>query len=403
VQQKRLVATIKIIPFAAPLSAVNAAVQRFAQLLKVRPFKRLKIALIQTELPVANKHLLDKTAAVTVQRLANMENTLCGEWRCAHQQEAVTDTLNIVRREISPDLYLIAGASAVCDQADVVPASITAAGGIVTRFGMPTDPGNLLVLATFHGASCIVLPGCARSPKLNGFDWVLARLLAGIETTANDIAAMGVGGLLEDIVDRPVRRTLATKPIIGGILLAAGLSTRMGKTNKLLAPWHEKPLVSHAAHTLIAAHEAGLIQTVVAVCGHEVDTVQAAIGNLLVTHNPDFSQGMASSLRCGLQALTATKNVDGVLVVLGDMPAVTIDDIAAVIAAFDGNNIVVPTHNSKRGNPVLIGRQHFAALEQLQGDTGARALFADSVITEAPASAGVLFDIDSPSALETDK
>jgi molybdenum cofactor cytidylyltransferase len=112
---------------------------------------------------------------------------------------------------------------------------------------------------------------------------------------------------------------------------------------------------------------------------------------------------MASSLRCGLQALTATKNVDGVLVVLGDMPAVTIDDIAAVIAAFDGNNIVVPTHNSKRGNPVLIGRQHFAALEQLQGDTGARALFADSVITEAPASAGVLFDIDSPSALETDK
>ena len=76
------------------------------------------------------------------------------------------------------------------------------AGGHVARFGMPVDPGNLL----FHGALAtrpvIGLPGCARSPSLNGADWVLERYACGLQVTDADIAAMGVGGLLKEIAQR---------------------------------------------------------------------------------------------------------------------------------------------------------------------------------------------------------
>ncbi|TIO38818.1 MAG: 4-diphosphocytidyl-2C-methyl-D-erythritol kinase, partial [Mesorhizobium sp.] len=97
------------------------------------------------------------------------------------------------------DMVVIFGASALADFADVIPAAIEKAGGKVIRAGMPVDPGNLLVLGTLDGKRVIGAPGCARSPKENGFDWVLDRLIAGLDVTAGDIAGMGVGGLLMEI------------------------------------------------------------------------------------------------------------------------------------------------------------------------------------------------------------
>jgi molybdenum cofactor cytidylyltransferase len=100
-------------------------------------------------------------------------------------------------------LLLIVGASAIADRRDVIPAGIELAGGTVEHFGMPVDPGNLLLLAkSADGAPVLGLPGCARSPKLNGVDWVMQRLLAGIPVGPRDIQGMGVGGLLMEIVDR---------------------------------------------------------------------------------------------------------------------------------------------------------------------------------------------------------
>ena len=97
---------------------------------------------------------------------------------------------------------MVFGASAIADRRDVIPAAIEAAGGAVEHFGMPVDPGNLLLVGRVGEKPVIGAPGCARSPKENGFDWVLQRLLAGLAVTRSDITRLGVGGLLMEIVSR---------------------------------------------------------------------------------------------------------------------------------------------------------------------------------------------------------
>ncbi|MBB96287.1 MAG: molybdopterin biosynthesis protein [Rhodobacteraceae bacterium] len=107
---------------------------------------------------------------------------------------------------LSGDILLILTASATSDVHDVAPEALRRAGGRVDRFGMPVDPGNLLFLGDLGGRPVIGLPGCARSPALNGADWVLSRVACGLIPTGDDIAAMGVGGLLKEIPTRPQPR-----------------------------------------------------------------------------------------------------------------------------------------------------------------------------------------------------
>ena len=95
------------------------------------------------------------------------------------------------------ELAIIFGASAIADRRDVIPAALEAVGGRIEHFGMPVDPGNLLLIGTAGEHPVLGAPGCARSPKENGFDWVLMRLLAGLSVPREDITGMGVGGLLD--------------------------------------------------------------------------------------------------------------------------------------------------------------------------------------------------------------
>src|SRR5690606_41413212 len=103
------------------------------------------------------------------------------------------------------------------------------------------------------GTPALGLPGCSRSPKRNGFDWVLQRLAADVPVTARDIMRMGAGGLLTEIPSRPLPRAEATKaarpdvpraPRIAAIVLAAGQSRRMGPANKLLSPVGGLPMLA---------------------------------------------------------------------------------------------------------------------------------------------------------------
>jgi molybdenum cofactor cytidylyltransferase len=274
---------------------------------------------------------------------------------------------------------------------------------------MPVDPGNLMLMGSLGDRPAVGLPGCARSPKVNGFDWVLQRLVAGLPVAPQDVMRMGGGGLLKEIASRPLPRAEAVEqssgvpraPRIAAIVLAAGQSRRMGHVNKLLAEVDGKPMVSHVLDSLTASQA----KPVTVVTGHDYAAVEKVLPKkgFTLTHNPDYASGLSSSLRRGLAALP--ENIDGVLVCLGDMPRVSPTVIDRLIAAFnptEGRAICVPTWQGKRGNPVLFARRFFAEMQDIAGDTGARALIgehAEVVCEVAMDDDAVLLDIDTPEAL----
>jgi molybdenum cofactor cytidylyltransferase len=198
-----MVATAKIIPLAVPEDLLGEclAIATEAPLVRVAAWRPLSAWLIQTTLPRNSAKMLDKTVRVTRQRLEDLGGSLLGESRAAHEPLALAEALAAVGPEA--DLILIAGASAITDRRDALPAGVIAAGGVLEHFGMPVDPGNLILLARLGERTVLGLPGCSRSPKLNGFDWVLQRLVAGLDVAPRDIMRMGVGGLLTEIPTRP--------------------------------------------------------------------------------------------------------------------------------------------------------------------------------------------------------
>src|SRR5690606_1252894 len=150
-------------------------------------------------------------------------------------------------------------------------------------------------------------------------------------------------------------------------------STRMGGPNKLLAELAGRPMVRGVVEAALASR-AG---SVTVVTGHQAGKVAGVLSDLKVrtVENPDFAEGLSTSLRAGVGALP--DDCDAVLVLLGDMPQVSAAVIDRLIAAFDagaGASIVVPTNGGKRGNPVLWARRYFDALKAVQGDAGARHL-----------------------------
>jgi molybdenum cofactor cytidylyltransferase len=203
-----MVATVKIIPYAVPGAALDRACRAApAGALAVAPYRLTRVAVVSTLLPGLKPATIDKTLANLRHRLAPTGADLVTDARVPHRREAVAEAIRAAVAEDRAELVVVFGASAIADRRDVIPAGIEAAGGHVEHLGMPVDPGNLLLVGRVAAVPVIGAPGCARSPKENGFDWVLHRLLAGLAVTRADIVALGVGGLLMEIVSRPQPRS----------------------------------------------------------------------------------------------------------------------------------------------------------------------------------------------------
>ncbi|MEM9678054.1 MAG: molybdopterin-binding protein [Pseudomonadota bacterium] len=209
VETRRMVATVKIIPFAVPRAALEAAeaLTRADRLVVLHSVAISSIAHISTALPTLKPSVMDKTRGSLQARLDRLGCRLNPEQRVPHTVEALSSALKAVQP--TSDLIIVFGASAITDRADVLPASLEAAGGTVHQLGMPVDPGNLLLVGTLDGRPVIGAPGCARSPAENGFDWVLHRLACGVPVDSQYVTGLGVGGLLMEIVSRPQPRETA--------------------------------------------------------------------------------------------------------------------------------------------------------------------------------------------------
>lgn len=202
VQAGTLVGTVKIIAYGVEAAALAQACKAARGALRVRPVVMTQASLILTEVPGQDAKLSAKGKRAVEARLRALGMRLAAVEVVAHSEAAIAQAL----ARAGGDMVLILTGSATSDLYDTAPQALRAAGGAVARFGMPVDPGNLLFLGNLAARPVVGLPGCARSPALNGADWVLERLACGLEVSSDDIAAMGVGGLLKEIPIRPQLR-----------------------------------------------------------------------------------------------------------------------------------------------------------------------------------------------------
>jgi molybdenum cofactor cytidylyltransferase len=400
VEPKQMVATLKIIPFAVP-EAIVASGEAPAPVLAVHPFRPLTARLVLTTLPHTVDKQLERAERVQAARLGFLGGRVDRAVRVPHRTDAVAPVLTQAVAD-GVDVVLMLGASAICDRRDVLPAAVEIAGGEVEHFGMPVDPGNLVMLGAVDGVPTLGLPGCAKSAKPSGFDWILWRLAAGQSVTGADVMGMGVGGLLTEVEQRPAPRAAPApaRPRVAAVILAAGRSSRMGAGNKLLMDVKGQPMIRHPVEVATAAG----LEPVVVVTGHQAPAVEAALSDADVefAHNAHHAEGMSTSLRAGIRALP--EDVDGAMVFLGDMPFVTADHVRTLLEGFNPHGpgaIRVPVRGRKRGHPVLWSRTHFGELEQVEGDEGARGVLdrhPDEVQVVDVPDDGIHLDIDTPEA-----
>lgn len=192
-----MIATIKIISYAVPEPALADACAVGGGGLDVAAPAFSSATLIETL--VGQDPPSDKGRAALTGRLDRLGLTLSPRVLVDHVAEPLAKALT----HAAGDVIFVLTASATSDPYDVGPQALRQAGGTVTAYGMPVDPGNLLFLGWLGARPVIGLPGCARSPALNGADWVMERIICGQRLTQASISAMGVGGLLKEIPTRP--------------------------------------------------------------------------------------------------------------------------------------------------------------------------------------------------------
>lgn len=405
-----LIATLKIIPYSVAETAVATVIGLGAgePVISFHALRPRSFGLIQTRIPGMADKILKATEQTAKQRLNQLGCALVDSRVVAHEAAAINQAITASRAN-GPAVMLIAGGSAIADRRDEVPMGVIAAGGRIDHFGLPVDPGNLLMLSHIDEMPVIGMPGCARSIKMNGFDWILHLLLADLRIDAAEIADMAAGGLLMEIVSRPLPRRMVERrqisnATIGGVILAAGQSQRMGAQNKLLAEIDGVPIIRRTAQALLD----GGLNDLVIVTGHEHRLVAAALDDLPVTciYNDDYQSGQASSVACGVRHHQNGSHA-AVLIALGDMPLVRPELIAALLRDHSSlpdatDRITLPVFDGRRGNPVIWGHGFFDELVALTGDAGGRIIFAEN--KNAVNSLGwpddsIHLDIDTPEAL----
>tara|TARA_Y100000588_G_C14264160_1_gene929031 strand:+ start:2107 stop:3780 length:1674 start_codon:yes stop_codon:yes gene_type:complete len=422
VNKGQMVATLKIIPFAVSedlITKIEQFITDLSSIIEVKPFIKKHTILVQTKLSGIKESVLDATQDVTNSRLLQLSNELFEERRCTHDIDALAKELKYCMSK-NVEVTLIAGASAIVDRRDVVPAAIEKAGGSIEHFGMPVDPGNLILIGSLGNMFVIGIPGCARSPKLNGFDWVLQRVFTDMPVNSGVIMDMGAGGLLKDIPTRPLPRSRVSRlnspknisastscisnsrKGIHALLLGAGQSRRMGRKNKLLAPINNVPMIRHVAENILESK----IDSLTIVTGYQSEKIHQALKGLSIkfAYNANYREGLSRSLNIGVRTLQ--KIARAVIICLGDMPEIKASHINQLIDAYDPSSskeICVPKWNGRRGNPVLISHNFFHEITTVEGDTGAKSLikeYAENVIEVEMKDDSILLDLDTPEELK---
>jgi molybdenum cofactor cytidylyltransferase len=210
----KTVATVKVIPFAVPEAEVTRAEAIAAEgpvaMIGLQELLPRSVAVVLSGSPSVEQRVMENFERPLRERVEALGSEIRSvDYISLEDQQGESALADVLIRRVNDgaNLILLAGETAIMDRYDIAPRAIERAGGEVTCFGAPVDPGNLLMLAYLQDVPILGAPGCARSPKVNVIDWVLPRLLAGDRLARMDILALGHGGLLEDTPLRPMPRS----------------------------------------------------------------------------------------------------------------------------------------------------------------------------------------------------
>lgn len=212
VQPRKITATIKVIPFALPETIVCEAEEIAAEsgpVIQLYPLRLRTAALVLSSSPFAKERVTSDFVPALQARIEGLGSKLRSVDFVPLEDEAGEIALaKTIQERVAEgaEIIILAGETAIMDRYDIAPRAVERAGGEVTCYGAPVDPGNLLMLAYLDKVPILGAPGCVRSQKTNVIDWVLPPLLAGDRLSRKDIIQMGHGGLLEDIRKRPMPR-----------------------------------------------------------------------------------------------------------------------------------------------------------------------------------------------------
>jgi molybdenum cofactor cytidylyltransferase len=401
VKKGQLLATVKIIPYAIPQKFIDQLLTLTAKI-DVSPFKEYRSTIISS-----SNNLNEKAFSAIENRIKSSSGTIVSVIRCEHSLQELSKEIRTASSETNVDLILISGLSAISDHRDVAPAALIKAGGQIQHLGMPVDPGNLLMLGYINDKTVIGLPSCAKSPALNGFDWILQRFAARLHISSDDIKHMGIGGLLKEDKNRPSPRYQVDNDLnkskllsIKVALLAAGKSSR-AKTNKLLVQANGEPVISKTVTAIIKSKFIDE-KDVFVITGHDSEKIETVMAQhaVQIHFNPSFETGMSASLKVANELVH--EKTDYILIALADMPFVnsqTIDRLIETAVTHPEYDVIIPTFQRKRGNPVLWQRSYFHNVKNLSGDQGGRSIIKENeenVIEVEINDPGILIDLDTP-------
>ncbi len=189
---------------------------------------------------------------------------------------------------------------------------------------------------------------------------------------------------------------MTSKPVVSGIILAAGTSSRMGRPKQLLE-YKGKSFLQ----TIIDTARSSILDDIIVVIGYEKELIlqQIDFSGVRIIENEHHAEGQSSSIKAGVSALP--ENCDAALFLLSDQPLITSGLIRTLIKYYrkTGAGIIVPVKDGRRGNPVLMDRKLFEDLKEIKGDTGGRSLFdryKQNLECLEVAEMGIHIDIDTP-------
>ncbi|MEM8995675.1 MAG: molybdopterin-binding protein [Acidobacteriota bacterium] len=210
VRPDMIAATLKVVPYAVAASAITAAGD-LADALRVDPLEPRRVGLVLTGSPGSRDRVVESFSRALGARLEDLGSSICETRFVSVDDDGGELRLSgeIERLGRSADVLILAGETAVVDRSDIAPRAVERAGGDVVCYGAPVDPGNLLLLARLGDVPVLGAPGCARSPMANIVDLVLPRLLVGDDLGRRDVASLAIGGLLDDVPERPMPRRRA--------------------------------------------------------------------------------------------------------------------------------------------------------------------------------------------------